>query len=84
MVPGPEKMITVSREGLIKLFDLVNAWQNRGEAHLRGCDRTTYYISSCSEKCKMAMSLVGQMTSEEIAKLPISGYEYARSSIDAY
>lgn len=77
-------LLKVRRNDLLELLDLVRSWQHATEAHLRGCSRTTYYISSCSEGCKKARNLVGPMTPEEIAKLSVSGSEFARSSVSTY
>ncbi len=77
-------LLKVRRNDLLELLDLVRGWQHATEAHLRGCSRTTYYISSCSESCSKARALVGHMTPEEIAKLPVSGSEFARSGVSAY
>lgn len=72
-----------SNEDLLEVLDLVRSWQHQTQAHLRGCPGTTYYAAICSSRCRKALAMVN-LTPEQIARLPISGSEFARSSLEAY
>lgn len=76
-------MVGVSNDDLIELLDLVRSWQHQDQPHLRGCPATTYYIAACSPRCSKALAMVN-LTPEQIASLPVSGSEFARSGIEAY
>lgn len=76
-------MTDASNEDLLEMLDLVRSWQHPDQVHLRGCPTTTYYISTCSERCRKAMSLVS-VSPAYAARLAISGSEFARSSLEAY
>jgi len=84
MADGKDEQVVMSRSELLKVLDIVRSWQHKNEAHIRGCPSTTYYAGLCSDKCRTAMRLVGEMTPQEIERLPVSGHEFARSSISAY
>ena len=76
-------MTDAKNDDLLEILDLVRSWQHPDQVHLRGCPTTTYYIAGCSDRCLKAMSLV-TVSPAYAAKLPISGSEFARSSIEAY
>ena len=76
-------MGTPSNEDLLEVLDLVRSWQHPDQVHLRGCPATTYYIAACSARCAKARAMV-TITPEQIARLPISGSEFGRSSLEAY
>lgn len=66
------------------LSGLVRSWQNPSEVHAFGCPSTRYYASVCTESCIAIIALTGPFTAEEIASLPVSGYENRSSSLETY
>ena len=75
--------MALDNDDLVEVLDLVRSWQDPATVHLRGCAATTYRYAACDARCRKAMAAV-TLTEGQKARLPVSGSEFARSSLDAY
>lgn len=63
---------------------LVRGWQHNYETHIAGCPASHYYAEACSDACMRAHDLIGPLTKEEIAELPIDSPSQHGGGVENY